>query len=461
MKRFCRSSADRPHALDKNFGFDIRGPQSLDWIYADRHGSRSEGASQVALLHHISSIVSSDLSLEKMLQELVSLTLETTRCDACLVYLVDRATNEVVLQASQLPHASEIGNIRLKMGEGITGWVAQHKSVVALSNKASADARFKTFQTLPEDTFDAFLSVPLVSGGDLIGVINVHHRDAHSHSPEEVALVSFIGEQMGGAIAKSRLEERSETAAKRMETLAAVAQTISAENYLDRILQAISEMVAETLDSPVCSIMLIDEERRELVISAARCSSPDYLHKMPLKIEDSLIGRVVREGRPIMVPNVLAEKQYRYPELARKTGLASLLSVPLFTRDKVIGTINIYTREQRTFFRRRNRLRESRSRAGRHRHRERAPDVGNAGDEADAGGAQAGGARQGHSATEVQPHRRRSLPAPAQRKPAPAASHAGPGRGRDSGRRPAAGGRIPRPGRPAAETPAREEPLGE
>jgi len=309
----------------------------------------SDGTSQVALLHHISSIVSSDLSLEKMLQELISLTVETTHCDACLVYLVDRATNDVVLRASQLPHAAEIGNIRLKMGEGITGWVAQHRSVVALSSKASADARFKNFQTLPEDTFDAFLSVPLVSGGDLIGVINVHHRAAHAHSPEEVALVSFIGEQMGGAIAKSRLEERSETAVKRMEALAAVAQTISAESYLDRILQAISEMMAETLDSPICSIMLIDEDRRELVISAARCSSPEYLHKMPLKIEDSLIGRVVREGRPLIVPNVLAEKQYRYPELARKTGLASLLSVPLFAREKVIGTINLYTREQRAF----------------------------------------------------------------------------------------------------------------
>jgi len=309
----------------------------------------NDTSTQVALLHHISSIVSSDLTLEKMLQALISLTVETTNCDACLVYLVDHASNEVVLQGSQLPHAAEIGNIRLKMGEGITGWVAQHKSVVALSSKASADARFKAFQMLPEDTFDAFLSVPLVSGGDLIGVINVHYRASHTHSPEEVALVSFIGEQMGGAIAKSRLEARSETAVKRMEALAAVAQTISAENYLDRILQAISEMVAETLDSPVCSIMLIDEDRRELVISAARCSSPDYLHKMPLKIEDSLIGRVVREGRPIVVPNVLAEKQYRYPELARKTGLASLLSVPLFTREKVIGTINIYTRDQRSF----------------------------------------------------------------------------------------------------------------
>jgi GAF domain-containing protein len=305
--------------------------------------------SQIALLHQVSSLVSSDLSLEKMLQQLITLTMEVTHCDACLVYLVETGTNEIVLRASQLPHDAEIGKIRMKMGEGVTGWVALHKSVVALDSDASADTRFKPFQALPEDTFEAFLSVPLVSGGELIGVINVHHRRPHRHTADQVALVSFIGEQMGGVLAKSRLAEQSLSAVKRMETLAAVAQTISAESYLDRILQAIAEMVAETIDSPVCSIMLVDEDRRELVISAARCSSPEYLHKMPLKIEDSLIGRVVREARPIIIPNVLAEKQYRYPELARKSGLASLLSVPLVVRDKVIGTINIYTHQERNF----------------------------------------------------------------------------------------------------------------
>ena len=309
----------------------------------------SEVRTQVELLHQISNIVSSNLSLEKMLQELIGLAVEVTHCDACLVYLVDHGSNEIVLRASQLPHSAEIGNIRMKMGEGITGWVAQHRSVVALGANAAADARFKTFQTLPEDTYEAFLSVPLISNGELIGVINIHHRPKHAHGPDEVALVSFIGEQMGGVIAKSRLEERSESAARRMEALAGLARTISEDNYLDRILQAISEMMAETLNAPVCSIMLVDEDRRELVISAARCSSPDYLHKLPLKIEDSLIGQVVREGRPIMVPNVADEKQYRYPELARKTGLASLLSVPLVTREKVIGTINIYLGEVRAF----------------------------------------------------------------------------------------------------------------
>src|SRR5438270_13789620 len=110
---------------------------------------------QVALLHRISSIVSSDQDLESILRELVSLTMNVTHSDACLVYLIDHSTNEIVLQASQLPHDAEIGNVRMKMGEGITGWVAAHNSVVALARNASSDSRFKPFSSLQEDTYQA------------------------------------------------------------------------------------------------------------------------------------------------------------------------------------------------------------------------------------------------------------------------------------------------------------------
>ncbi|HUS08455.1 MAG TPA: ANTAR domain-containing protein [Bryobacteraceae bacterium] len=153
--------------------------------------------------------MSSELSLNEMLGEIVGLTVQVTDCDACLVYLLERETGEIVLRASQVPHAADLGNLRMKMGEGVTGWVAEHKSVVALSSNAAADRRFKTFQGLIEDTYEAFLSVPLIAGGDIIGVINVHHRTPHTHTTEEVGLLSFIGEQMGGAIAKSVLAEQN------------------------------------------------------------------------------------------------------------------------------------------------------------------------------------------------------------------------------------------------------------
>lgn len=166
-------------------------------------------SSPVGLLHRISNIVASELSLDEMLGEIVGLTVQTTECDACLVYLIEKETGDIVLRASQLPHAADLGNLRLQMGEGVTGWVAEHKSVVALPENAFADSRFKFQQSLIEDTYEAFLSVPLVSGGDLIGVINVHHRQKHRHTAEEISLLSFIGEQMGGAITKWALAEQN------------------------------------------------------------------------------------------------------------------------------------------------------------------------------------------------------------------------------------------------------------
>ncbi len=144
-----------------------------------------------------------------MLGELVRLAAEITASDACLVYLIDAAHDEVVLRASQIPHASELGSLRLHIGEGITGWVAEHKSVVSLPHSAARDSRFKPFGALVEDTYEAFLSVPLVSGGEVIGVINIQHKDRHPHSPEEIALVTFIGEQLGGAIARRRLQDEN------------------------------------------------------------------------------------------------------------------------------------------------------------------------------------------------------------------------------------------------------------
>lgn len=187
--------------------------------------------SQVELLHRISNIFSSELSLDEMLGEIVGLTVQVTGCDACLVYLIERETNEIVLRASQVPHQVDLGNIRMKMGEGVTGWVVEHRSVVALPANAAADVRFKRFQALVEDTYEALLSVPLLSSGEVIGVINVHHRNPHPHSTDEVALLTFVGEQMGGAIAKSVLAEEN---ARLLEESAEMRRQLETRKLVER-----------------------------------------------------------------------------------------------------------------------------------------------------------------------------------------------------------------------------------
>jgi signal transduction protein with GAF and PtsI domain len=202
-------------------------------------------SSDASVLHRVSRIVSSELSLDEMLGEVVGLTSQVSGCDACLVYLVESETSEFVLRASQVPHAQDLGRLRMKMGEGITGWVAEHQSCVALATNAAADPRFKIFPALIEDTYEAFLSVPLVNKGKAIGVINVHHRERHSHSADEVATISFIGEQMGSAIAKSLLEEENARLAEETAEMKRQLETRKAVERAKGILQRRQNLTEE------------------------------------------------------------------------------------------------------------------------------------------------------------------------------------------------------------------------
>jgi uroporphyrinogen-III synthase len=199
-------------------------------------------SSDASVLHRVSRIVSSELSLDEMLGEIVGLTAQVSGCDACLVYLVESATSEFVLRASQVPHAHDLGNLRMKMGEGVTGWVAEHQSCVALATNAAADPRFKIFPALIEDTYEAFLSV---NKGNAIGVINVHHREPHSHSADEVATISFIGEQMGSAIAKSLLEEENARLAEETAEMKRQLETRKAVERAKGILQRRQNLTEE------------------------------------------------------------------------------------------------------------------------------------------------------------------------------------------------------------------------
>ena len=108
---------------------------------------------------------------------------------------------------------------------------------MALTSRAAQDPRFKMFPALVEDTYEAFLSVPLINKGGAIGVINVHHRDRHEHSVEEISTIQFIGEQMGNAISKSLLEEENARLAAETEEMKRQLETRKAVERAKGILQ--------------------------------------------------------------------------------------------------------------------------------------------------------------------------------------------------------------------------------
>lgn len=158
---------------------------------------------QLRLFQKVSRFMVREMSLLEVLHGIVSLVVEFTKADSCLVYLVNG--DELLLCASNHPHGHQIGRVRLRTDEGLTGWVARERRLVSISREAYKDHRFKKFSDLPEDTFEAFLSVPVIARNKVVGVINVQHRHAHQHTGSEMEVLTTIGEQVGCALALARL----------------------------------------------------------------------------------------------------------------------------------------------------------------------------------------------------------------------------------------------------------------
>jgi signal transduction protein with GAF and PtsI domain len=154
---------------------------------------------QLRLLQKISRFMVRDMSLGESLQEVVSLVVEFMGSDSCLLYLLQ--DRELVLCASNNPQPETIGKVRLRLGEGLTGWVARERRLLTISREAYLDPRFKLFSDLPEDTYEAFLSAPVIVRNRVAGVINVQHREPHFHSGGEMELLTTVGEQVGCLVA--------------------------------------------------------------------------------------------------------------------------------------------------------------------------------------------------------------------------------------------------------------------
>ncbi len=145
--------------------------------------------------------------LHETLAKIVDFTTTIVRCDSCFVYV--REGDELVLRASKNQNPEIVDRLKLKFGEGITGWVAKHQEPVAVAVNASEDPRFKVFNDLPEDHFESFLSVPVVTRGRVVAVINIQNRRPHRFTKREIRLISTIGALAGSEIEMARLEGAS------------------------------------------------------------------------------------------------------------------------------------------------------------------------------------------------------------------------------------------------------------
>src|ERR1700730_421661 len=170
----------------------------------------------IGFLHQIGSSMAAADPLHEVLQRIVDFVASVVKCDSCFVYVLE--SKELVLRASKNPHPEVVDRLKMRVGQGITGWVAEHLQPVAVGSHAFQDSRFQSFNELPEDRYEAFLSVPIICRNKLVGVINLQHRQPHTHGPREIQLIATIGFLVGAEMEMARLEEENSQLWKQLES---------------------------------------------------------------------------------------------------------------------------------------------------------------------------------------------------------------------------------------------------
>lgn len=292
---------------------------------------------RLQLLYQVSNVIHSTLEAQEALQLIVSEAVRLMNASSGSVVLINPTSGLLEISASQnLPGAAT--KLKLRVGEGVTGWVARHGKPVRVGD-VTRDPRYVAARRGVKSE----LAVPLEVNGETRGVINVDSDRADAFSADDQDLLEQLAVQASKVIHNTWLYEQLRLKVHLFESLSSVSRTINSTLNLDEALRVITREACELMHARMCSLMMLDESREWLDLRASYGASDAYIKKPRLSVEDSLLGVVARRKKPMQVANVQTSGRYQNVEIARQEELISLLSVPLLFAGQAIGTLNVYT----------------------------------------------------------------------------------------------------------------------
>ena len=295
------------------------------------------------LLYQVSNVIHATLDSQEALQLIVSEAVRIMRASSGSLALINPSTNFLEIHAAQ-NLSSAARKLKLRVGEGVTGWVAQTGKVARVGD-VTQDKRYVSIRR----DVRSELAVPLEVRGELRGVINVDSDRVDAFSEDDQELLQELAIQASTVIHNTWLYEQLRLKVMLFQSLSTVSRTINSPLNVDEALRAITREGCELMRARMCSLMLLNDTREWLDLRASYGAGEAYVNKPRLSVQESLIGVVVRRKKAMQVADVQTDTRYQNVELARREGLVSLLSVPLIFSGQCIGALSVYTARSYTF----------------------------------------------------------------------------------------------------------------
>ena len=294
----------------------------------------------MAALAEVGRLLTSTLEPREVLNLLVKAAVDLTGASSGSLLLRDADSRLLNLEASRgYPASERVKLLSLRLGEGITGWVGQHGRSLLVPD-VRRDPRYVEV----DRSIRSELAVPLMLKREVIGVINVNATRVGAFDEEDVRILEGLAAQSAAVVQGARLLDAARRRSRALQTLFNVGQLVAGSLELDVVLRQVAASTARLLKTQVTSIMLLSDDGEELILRAVHGGGRDYAARGAIRVDRSYVGRAVRQRRAVTAMDVREVHGYSSPELARRQGLVALLTVPLVSRDRVLGVINAYKR---------------------------------------------------------------------------------------------------------------------
>src|SRR3990167_9007369 len=290
------------------------------------------------ILSEISRIAQSPLNLKERLNTIVNRTAERLGADCCYISLLDKDDKHLILKATKGLNLRAVNKVMLNIGEGINGWVALEKKVVALRD-AHLDPRYKYVSATGEEKFRSLLAVPVTFNERCIGVLTVQTIEPKDFSENEITLLATIAREVGGIIRNAQLYESINHRLLELTTIHEVGQALTSTLDLETLLRLIIKNTVWVTKSRGGVLRLLDLELNKLVIKAYSMPEEDIRKLVDLDIGEGIAGKIVETGNPILIPDINAAPEFRG---VSKIATSCVMGVPLKAKDNIIGTITLY-----------------------------------------------------------------------------------------------------------------------
>ncbi|MGC8888061.1 MAG: GAF domain-containing protein [Verrucomicrobiia bacterium] len=294
-------------------------------------------------LYDVLSLIHSTLEPKKALNLIVEASVRLMNATSGSVILVNPTTGLLEIEAGcGLPPAGE--RVRLRVGEGITGWVAKCGKSTRVGD-VSKDPRYVAVRK----NVRSELAVPIFVNETVRGVLNVDSEKINAFTDEDQQMLESLAVEAARVIQNTWLYEQLRQKVNLFQSLAAAIRVINSTLNIDEVLPLITQQARALMRARMSSLLLLDDTGEWLELRSCDGAGKHYLNKPKLNVDDSLLGVVVKRRKPIQIENVQQSSLYQAVEIARREGLVSLLSVPLLFQQQAIGVLNVYTSEPYQF----------------------------------------------------------------------------------------------------------------